>query len=152
MRGWTRKLRGALGTAVTWAIGWASLAVPGSSLMWVLGGSDATFLETVFALTAMAAGSGFLAGGVFSLGLAAFGRNRSLEELKVLPMALLGGIAAALLPITVGIYGLLEPSFIAEWDVLFMVGGVLTGFGAVTAGGLLKIAKGGGAAQLTPGE
>jgi hypothetical protein len=152
MNGWIRKLRGAFGTALTWALGWATLAVPGSSLMWVLGGSDARFVETVVALTAMAAGSGFLAGGVFSLGLATFGRNRSIDELKVLPMALLGGLAAAILPIAVGIYGALAPAFITEWSVFLMVGAVLTGFGAVTAGSLLKIAKGGGADQVTSGE
>jgi hypothetical protein len=154
MNGWIRKLRGAFGTAVTWAIGWAALAVPASGLLWVLGGSDATFLETIGAVTAMAAGSGFLAGGVFSFGLAAVGRNRSLEDLNVLPMALMGGLAAAVLPIAVGIWALFDPVFLllVDWDVLLPVGATLTAFGAVTAGGLLRIAKGGDADRLPPGE
>ena len=152
MDGLIRKLRGAFGTAVTWAIGWGALALPLSSVMWFLGGSDASFVDTVGAISAVAAGSGFLAGGVFSLGLAAFGRNRRLEDLKVLPMALLGALAAAALPVAIALYGLAAMPFGLDWDVLLTIGTVLTGFGALTAGGLLKIAQGGDTERLPPGE
>ncbi len=151
MDGMLRKLRGALGTAVTWAIGWAIAAVPLTTIMWLLGGSDLPLLDTVGPLTAISAGSGFISGGLFSLGLATLGRSRSLEELRVAPMALLGAGAAIVLPIIAFASGLFEYAPIT-WRGATIFTSVMAVLGAATGGGIVKIAKGADAQRLSPGE
>lgn len=151
MNGLMRRLRGAAGTAVTWAVGWAVVALPFTVVMWLLGGSDLPLMETLGPLTAIAAGSGFVSGGIFSLGLAALGRNRSLEDLNVAPMAALGAAAAVVLPILAFASGLFEYTPLT-WQGAAVFTAAMAGLGGATGGGLVKIAKGADAERLTSGE
>lgn len=146
-----RKLRGAVGTAVTWAIGWAVVAFLVFSVIRLVGVGSAPFAEFVGVLTAITAASGFVAGGIFSLGLATFHRDRRLEDLRVGPMAGLGAVAAVLLPGLAAVSGLFEYTPLTLRGTL-VLGTAIAVLGGVTGGGLVKIAKGADADRLPPVE
>jgi len=151
MDGMLRKLRGAFGTAVTWAIGWAVIAFALFSILRVVGVGSAPFAEFVGVLTTITAASGFIAGGVFSLGLATFHRNGRLDDLRVGPMAALGAVAAVLLPGVAVVSGLFEYTPLTLRGTL-VFGAAVAVLGGVTGGGLVKIARGADADRLPPGE
>ena len=140
MSGFLRKLRGALGTAVTWAIGWGIVGFAAISGGVFVFGGPVSFWGTVGPLTAITALSGFVGGTVFSLVLGAGYRRRSLSELKPGRMALWGAGAALLIPAALLGVGLiihipLEPALVA------VVGVGLGAMGAGTAGGMVWLAQ-----------
>ncbi len=163
MDGLIRKLRGAFGTAVTWAAAWVVLTFPLSSIQWLLDDSFLRFSywSSVGLGAAVAAASGFLAGGVFSIAVAGFGRHRRLEDLSTARMALLGAAAAAVVPVVLvaldqtGTLGLFLPEgwdLVLDWGGAALMGGVLAALGGATAGGLIRIAKSADREPLPPGE
>lgn len=95
-----RRLRGAFGTALTWAIGWfaAGLVVVTASNLFNLGFREYLDFSVARALeyAGTVAAVGFLTGLVFSLYVAAAFRGRSLENLRPAVLTLGGaGVAAA---------------------------------------------------------
>ncbi len=140
MRPILRKLRGALGTAVTWAVGWAVSGLVLFSLPLWLWGNRGFFWDTLRPLTVLAAFSGFTIGMVFSVVLGTVHRRRRLSELRPLRMALWGAGAGVLVPLAlIGIGAAggvgVRPEAVAA--VLLCLGGL----GAVTAGGTIKLAQ-----------
>jgi len=140
MSGFLRKLRGALGTAVTWALGWgvAGLAAISAGVFFL--GDPAAFWSTVGPLTLVTALSGFVGGAVFSLVLGAGYRRRSLRELRPVRMALWGAGAALLVPAALLGVGLIV-HIPLEVEVVAGIGVGLGALGAGTAGGMVWLAQ-----------
>ena len=94
-----RRLRGAFGTAMTWAIGWfaAGLVVITASNLFNLGFREYPDFSVARALeyAGTVAAVGFLTGLAFSLYVAAAFRGRSLENLRPAALALGGAAVAA---------------------------------------------------------
>jgi len=85
MKGFLRKLRGIIGTGLTWALGWGVLF----GGLWVALGSP---LGAVLEAVAGGAFLGAFAGGSFAVILSIAERRRTLEELSLRRVALWGGI------------------------------------------------------------
>jgi len=95
---WLRRIRGAVGMGLTWAVGWAlfgvligvaSILLPG--LPW-----NAFFAVFDAPLPALAV-PGFLGGALFSLMLGVAARRRRFDELSVPGFAALGAVAGLVL-------------------------------------------------------
>jgi hypothetical protein len=131
-----RRLRAIVGTAITWAVAWASLGlafgVAAIARMVVL--RQWTWRGVVTALvggTLSAAIWGGIAGAAFAVVVALVERRRTIETLSVPRVALWGALGGALLPLVGLGVALVSPGAIA-----FPAGlGVALGFSAV-AGGL----------------
>jgi hypothetical protein len=150
MSGILRRLRGALGMAVTWAVGWGLSVGVLVSVSFLFLGNRTFFWDTVRPVTTLAAFSGFVGGAVFSLVLGAGYRRRMLSELRAGRMALWGAGAALLIPLALLGVGLivhvpLRPEFIS------VLGLGLAALGAGTAGGIVWLAQRGDG-ELGSGE
>ena len=130
MKTWTRRIRGAIGMGLTWALAWFGA---GMVLLLIVGpdAADVPF-PLFFGLL------GFLAGVTFSGVLAIVGRRRTFGEISMPRFALWGGIGGLLFGagfvFTVGALGA------ASLDLLGM--GALFGLaGAGSAAGSLALAR-----------
>lgn len=147
MTGGLRRIRGALGMSVIWAIGWAlagvligvtSLVLPG--LPW-----DAFFRVFDAPLPALAI-PGFIGGALFSVVLGIAGRRRRFNELSLPRFALWGAVAGLLLSlvpaalVAVGLATVGRPD-IDLWQITAAISGPLTVLSAVSASGSLALAR-----------
>jgi hypothetical protein len=93
MKGFLRRLRGIIGTGLTWAVGWSGLygafllvmRAFGVEAQWDLG----LVLRVVFNVGTL----GFIAGSSFGLVLSLQERHKKLEDLSFKRIALWGGLA-----------------------------------------------------------
>jgi hypothetical protein len=132
MRGLLRRLRGIIGTGLTWALGWAGLW---SATTLIAAGLGAFEGMTAFQFTIGAlyvAGCGFIAGSAFGMVLSAFERKKRLEDLSVKRIGLMGGIVGAL-----GALALVATFGIPLWLPVT----VLTVAGAGFSSGTVALAK-----------
>jgi len=135
VKGLLRRLRGILGTGLTWAFGWIGLFGAYLLVRMAIGASLAGYefflplLEEVFAVGTM----GFLAGSTFGLALSILERHKRLEDLTFTRIALWGGLGGlavvALLSGWVGGWG--DPAGVIFYSIL--------GVGSAT--GTLVLAK-----------
>jgi len=88
-----RRLRGIIGTGLTWAVGWAGVKVGLLGVYTLLFGFPLRFFGPV-ALSGLI--QGFIAGGAFAVVLSIAERRHTLEELSAPRVALWGGIGAVL--------------------------------------------------------
>ena len=111
MKGFLRRLRGIIGTGLTWAIGWPIVNLGFGILI----GLPPRFLGPI-AISSLF--SGFLAGATFAVILSIVERRHTLEDLSLKRTALWGGIGGILLraavlpfvlPLGVPAYSLLLP-------------------------------------------
>jgi hypothetical protein len=133
MKKWLRRIRGAVGMGLTWALVWAPAAVLIGFLMDPDGSMDEMWV-------AIGAYPGFLGGVVFSAVLAIAARRRRLEDLSLSRVALWGGAAGLLvgvLPFTIGE----STSEIPLWLLATVVIGTITLLSAVSAAGSLALAR-----------
>lgn len=123
---WLRRLRGAIGMGLTWALAWAPVGGV-FRLIFGKGGDDVPF-PIVFGLV------GFMAGVTFSGVLAIVGRRRGFDQLSLPRFAGWGGLGGLVLygafALTAGPGG--EPLFFAP---LFVIAG------AGSAAGTLAVAR-----------
>jgi hypothetical protein len=84
-----RRLRGILGTGLTWAVGWVGL----NAILSLAAGVPLRFLAP---LSVTAFFQGFIAGGAFATVLSVAERKHTLEELSLRRVALWGGIGGML--------------------------------------------------------
>src|SRR5687768_9730751 len=126
---WLRRIRGAIGTGLTWAVGWAvgglligvtSLLLPG--LPW-----DSFFKVFDAPLPALAI-PGFFGGVFFSMVLGIAGRRRKFSELSVPQFAAwgaVGGLLLLLFPFALVAVGLAsrEGSDLSAWQIIAAIGG-----------------------------
>ena len=147
MRGWLRRVRGAIGMGLTWAFGWAvaglligvsSLVLPG--LPW-----DALFEVFDAPLPALAV-PGFFAGVFFSAVLGIVGRRRRFSELSLPRFAAwgaLGGLLLILFPFALVAVGLAsrEGSDIGTGQILAVITPLFLLLSALSASVTLIIAR-----------
>jgi len=147
MLSWVRRVRGALGMGITWAVTWAgvglligvtSLLLPG--LPW-----DAFFEVFDAPLPALAV-PGFVGGAIFSVVLGIAGRRRRFEELSLPRFALwgaVGGVLLSLVPAAMVAMGLATPAegTLGLWDFTAVVSGPLALLCAGSASGSLALAR-----------
>ncbi|MGD8360516.1 MAG: hypothetical protein PVJ04_03730 [Gemmatimonadota bacterium] len=140
MSGIFRRFRGALGMALTWAVGWGLSVGALVSVSFLFLGNRTFFWDTVRPVTALAALSGFVGGAVFSLVLGAGYRRRMLGELRAGRMALWGAGAALLIPLALLGVGLIVHVPLRA-EVISVLGLGLGALGAGTAGGIVWLAQ-----------
>jgi hypothetical protein len=133
MKKWLRRIRGAVGMGLTWALVWAPVAV----LIGFLVDPDGSMDEM---WPAIGAYPGFLGGVVFSIVLAIAARRRSLGDLSLGRVALWGagaGLLVGALPFTIG-----EPTTdVPLWLLATVVIGTITVLSAASAAGSLALAR-----------
>ena len=133
MKQWARRLRGAVGMGLTWAVVWA----PAGVLIGMLVDPDNSMDEMWVAIGAY---PGFMVGVLFSVVLGIAGRRHRFDELSIPRFAAWGalaGVIAGALPFVLG-----DPATeLPQW----VLGGVVTGsttlLGAVSAAGSLAVAR-----------
>jgi hypothetical protein len=149
MQKWLKRVRGAIGMGLTWAVGWAAfgLLIGVSSLLFPgLPWWDPFFRVFDAPLPAMAL-PGFVGGMLFSLVLGVGGRRRRFHELSLGRVALWGAAGGALLslvPVTMVGLGLATASGSATlglWELTAVISVPLILLGAASASGSLLLAR-----------
>ena len=147
MRGWLRRVRGAIGMGLTWAFGWAvgGLLIGVSSLL-VPGLPWAALFEVFDAPLPALAVPGFFAGVFFSAVLGIAARRRRFSELSLPRFAAwgaLGGLLLILFPFALVAVGLAsrEGSDIGTGQMLAVITPLFLLLSAVSASVTLIIAR-----------
>lgn len=133
MKSWLRRIRGAIGTGLTWALVWAPAAV----LLGMVIDPDGSMDEMWVMIGAL---PGFLGGVVFSVVLGIAARRRRLDELSVARVAGWGAVAGFLVgvfPFTIGD----ATSALPVWLLASVVIGSITLLSAASAAASLAIAR-----------
>jgi hypothetical protein len=146
MKPWARRMRGAIGLGVFWAVGWVAfgLALGVSSLL--LPGLPWGRLFEVFdaPLPALAMPA-FIGGVLFSFVLGIAGRRRRFEELSVPRFAAWGaaaGLMLSLIPASLVGLGLATPRpDLGIWRITATIAGPLMLLSAASAAGSLILAR-----------
>jgi hypothetical protein len=147
MKKWLRRIRGAIGMGLTWAVGWAlaGLLIGVSSKL--LPGLPWHYFFDVFdaPLPALAI-PGFVGGALFSIVLGIAGRRRRFAELSLPRFAAwgaVGGLLLALFPFAMVAVGLAsrEGSSISGLRLLATISGPFILLGAISAGATLALAR-----------
>lgn len=160
MKSFFRKLRGALGNALTWAAGWFIGAFPLTALApYIFKTTEnftywgaATFLAPTLAVI------GFASGGAFSFYLGIAGRKQRLNELKPGRVALGTGITVGLLMAVFLVLFVSLRGFPVSLAPTILGASIFGGLGGLTALGQVKIAQKAlplgeeGPDELDPGE
>lgn len=143
---WLRRIRGAVGMGLTWAVGWAFagllVGVTSKLLPWV---PLDWFFEVFDAPLPAFAIPGFVAGVFFSAVLGIAGRSRRFRELSLPRFAawgVAGGVLLTLFPFALVAVGLasLNPGA-ASWPVIAAVGGTFVVLSTVSASATLMVAR-----------
>ena len=136
MKKWLRRMRGALGMGLTWAIGWAPVGAVTGWVTGVLLGFP--LIGIALNYTAMFGVLGFAAGTIFSTVLSITERRRRFEELssaRFVTWGALGGSVLGVMAVAIGLVGLEFTWFGAA------VIGIAALMGAGSAAGTLAIAR-----------
>ena len=139
-----RRLRGVLGTAVLWSLAWAPLGIAWSFTAWITAGKTARGewgpFPPVLGPMIMCAFWGFIGGALFAITLSLFGRRESrIARLRPARVALIGGIAGAVLPLAYA--GLGTALGIASYAPNMLLIGLCAVVGAGVASTALRIAQ-----------
>ncbi|MEZ4417022.1 MAG: hypothetical protein R3E10_14820 [Gemmatimonadota bacterium] len=132
-----RRLRGALGMGLSWAVGWGLAGVL-IGVVWTLGVPMEWFVDVFDAPLPALAIPGFFAGTAFSFVLGVAGRRRRFEELSLPGFTALGAVGGLLLGLVPVIAAGVALSAVGAAVVL----GTLTVLSAGSAAGTLWIARG----------
>ena len=147
MKKWLRRIRGAVGMGLTWAVGWAlfgvligvtSVLLPGLP-WWDL------FFEVFDAPLPALAIPGFVGGALFSTVLGIAGRRRRFDELS-LPRfgawGAVGGLLLSLVPVAMTAVGLWSAApGVDLWLITAAISGPMALLSAVSATGSLALAR-----------
>jgi hypothetical protein len=136
-----RRLRGAVGNAVVWGLGWTTLGLVVAAAGKVAGVFPLSWLDTIGVAVRFGIVGG-IAGGAFSLAIGLLYRGRRVSELSPVRFGIGGGIVA----------GVFVPAFLQAMNLL-SGGGMIAMkyvlddglwsalFGAVAAGGSVLLAQ-----------
>lgn len=147
MKKWLKRIRGAIGMGLTWALGWAVAGVMigvASKLLPFLPWDS--FFEVFDAPLPAFAIPGFFGGVFFSMVLGIAGRRRRFRELS-LPLfaawGAVGGLLLTLFPFALVAVGLAsrEGSDIGAWQIIAVISGPFILLSAVSAAGSLMLAR-----------
>lgn len=158
MNHWMRRLRGAIGMGLTWALAWAlggiligALSLLGPSSFW-----DAVFRIFDAPLPALAL-PGFVGGVLFSGVLGVAGRHRRFDQLSLSRFAVwgaLGGLLLALVPTALVLAGLAQlgqPDASLSW-LTVVIAVPFMALSAASAAGTLWLARKSERPDLPAGE
>lgn len=144
---WMRRLRGALGIGLTWAVGWAiaGVSIGVASILFPSLPWDAFFQVFDAPLPAFAV-PGFVAGVFFSAVLAIAGRRRAFHELSLPRFAAWGAVTGLLLtafPFALVAVGLAsrEGSTVGTWRIVTVITGPFVLLSAASAAASLLLAR-----------
>ena len=143
---WLRRIRGAIGMGITWAIVWgvAGLGIGALSLVTPWLPWDAFFRRFDAPLPALAV-PGFVGGMLFSLVLGIAARNRRFEELSLrnfTAWGAVGGILLGLVPVTLQVLGLAHlRADLVWWQVTAALSIPTMLLGAGSAAATLSLAR-----------
>jgi hypothetical protein len=144
---WLKRVRGAIGMGLTWAVGWAltGLAIGvASKLLPGLPIWDPFFRAFDAPLPALAV-PGFVGGVLFSFVLGIAGRRRKFSDLSLGRFAAwgtLGGVLLSLVPATLAALGLATlREGLGVWQLTAVIGVPLTILSAASACGSLVLAR-----------
>lgn len=139
MKNWWRRVRGALGMGLTWAVGWAPVGAVLGSVLWAVHGPPLTLMQ-VMTLNATTLGVlGFVGGTIFSILLRLGVKGSSFDKLTLPRFAAWGGAGGLLLGTLAVAAGLWGASSVPLIGVT--VAGAATLLGAGSAGASLAIAR-----------
>jgi hypothetical protein len=131
-----RKLRGIVGTAVTWAVGWGLTASAVQGVLSLFGIADPPSLVRTMVWGLM----GLYGGAVFGLFTAITERRRTLLTLSPARMALLGGAAGFVIPV---VYNVMRGDLHSLQLVpLAVTAAIVAPLTALSAGVMTAIAQG----------
>lgn len=133
-----RRIRGVVGTGLTWAATWVGLGAG-------IGALAGLNLQFILQIALGNSVSGFLAGGAFAVILSVAERNHSLEELSLKRVGLWGAVGAAALSLLPLAYGV---------PVGYLLGPILINgaIGAGMAAGSVALARRADRKELRAGE
>lgn len=146
MKKWGRRIRGAAGMGLTWALGWALVGVLIGVSIEFMGLPMGWFIEVFDAPLPALAIPGFIGGVVFSAVLGVAGRRRRFDELS-LPRfgawGALGGLLLSVIPAALVVVGLASTTGPAVdlWLDTAVIIGPFTLLSAVSASGSLALAR-----------
>ena len=154
-----RRIRGAIGTGLTWALAWAigGVLIGVASNVLPFLPWDAFFKVFDAPLPALAV-PGFIAGVLFSIVLGLVAHRRRFSELSVSRFALLGALGGLLLSLVPAVMVLLGLATMAEgalglWTLTAIIAAPLALMSAASASGSLVLARmAEGPAELEAGE
>ncbi|MBT8397029.1 MAG: hypothetical protein HKO65_14500 [Gemmatimonadetes bacterium] len=137
-----RKIRGGLGTAITWAVTWGLGGFGLYSLLHLVTPGPGYFIPGVLSVVGISALSGFVGGTTFSTVLSTFYSRRSLKDLNPAGMGMWGTLCGLLVPAGIfGIGSLVGLGFeVAVGTITLAAMGT---FGALTGYGTIKLAQSG---------
>lgn len=146
MTRWLKRLRGALGMGVTWAVIWAATGVLIGVTSRLFPGRfwDGFFAVFDAPLPALAV-PGFVGGVLFALVLGVASRHRRFAELSMprfAALGALGGLLLSLVPdamVALGLATLETPG--VPWQLAAIITVPLTGMSALSASGSLMLAR-----------
>ena len=129
---WLRRIRGAVGIGLIWAVAWAPIGL-------LIGGivdPDGTMDEPWIMVGTL---PGFFGGVIFSAVLGIAARNRRFDQLSILRFGTWGALAGLLVGVLPFLLGSPNPALPAWFP--FVVVGSITGMSAVSAAGSLALAR-----------
>lgn len=138
-----RRIRGAIGMGLTWAVAWAISGILIGALSNLFPGPlwDAFFSVFDAPLPALAI-PGFVGGVLFSIVLGVAARHRRFEELSLPRFATLGAVGGLLLSLVPATLILMDPESAAGiWQVTAVLGVPFTLLSATSATGSLLLAR-----------
>ena len=136
MKNWLRRIRGAIGTGLTWAAGWSPIgAITGLVMGTVFGGPIGVAVGRYVVLFAVL---GFIGGACFSTVLRLAEGRRKFDELTLTRFAALGAVGGLLLGGIAIAGGVLGPGLTF---VDAIIAGATTLLGAGSAVGSLALAR-----------
>jgi hypothetical protein len=143
MLGILKRLRGALGTALTWGVGWfGATAVTFGGLL-LAGVLSPEFTWGTVVETALNLGiTGIVAGGAFSAVIRLRYHGRQLLDISLARFGVTGGVLAGLfVPAFIILGRLVTGAGALPIETLLLSGAWATVFGGLTAAGSLKLAQ-----------
>ncbi len=143
MRKWLRRIRGAVGMGLTWAVSWTVIGMVGVVIAEMLFGLDTSVVDVWVGVFAY---PGFIGGVVFSTVLGIAARYRRFDEISVPRFAAWGalaGLLAGLLPNALVLVGLAQLTNPAEniWLTTSIMSGSMVILTSVSATGSLALAR-----------
>lgn len=131
MKGWLRRIRGALGMGVTWAVGWFGLG--GLLGLTAFGMDPAGILINALA----SGGAGFLGGSIFSVVLSLTEGRRRFDQLSLPRFAAWGALGGG----AVGTVQMVAFTLVGGAPPLLAFVGIQAVIGAASAAGTLALAR-----------
>jgi hypothetical protein len=159
MTKWLRRVRGAVGMGLTWAVGWAlfGLLIGVSSKLFPGLPWDSFFKVFDAPLPALAV-PGFFGGVLFSIVLGVAGRRRGFDQLSVprfIAWGAVGGLLLSLVPaglVAVGLASIGSPDALGLWQLTAVISAPLILLSAGSASGSLILARKAQDQDLMPGS